>query len=389
MNLKNDNRGYMNRTLSIVLSLVVIVVIVAMAMIGINHIQDSKAQNHGTQFNAISASALPTQTPEPVESSTAPVEVSPSPTATPTPSPTPDPEVVKREGTIFAAEYSGLSIEEKIEVLRKKFPDGKYWNYYGHSYEELKAMSVYQTAMLTSDTACANIEGASWCNVYNGITSKLFYSYGDLIQCMGFASMVNDFLWGEDTPIYISWDINDLEVGDHLRMTEWDHSMTVIGIYDGYITVLECNRNFEDCLIEWDREVSFDWITNNYFEIIKRGVNPNGETYDKNSNFGEAFDYDERPDLFFDWATYLEEINQYYDYSNDEYTKDFPALEEDDSYYNDYDYGYDYDYDYDYGYDDGFDGGYDEGGDEEIPADIPVEDDASDVFVPDDFDVEE
>jgi hypothetical protein len=199
-----------------------------------------------------------------------------------------DPE---KEGTIFSAVYADLTTEEKIELLRDFFPDGAYWNY--HDYQDtVKDESKYQAAMHISTTPCENFGSSSsyWCNAYNGITKKMFSYEGDNIQCLGFASMISDFLWGEETPIYLSYNYDDIEVGDHIRLIDWEHSITVIEKTDTAIKVVEVNRDYNDCLIEWDREITREYLEKQKYEILKRGENPDGETFYYESDFTDRQD---------------------------------------------------------------------------------------------------
>ncbi len=193
-----------------------------------------------------------------------------------------DPE---KEGTIFSSAYASLTITEKISLLKQFFPAGSYWN--SHDAQDTENESKYQAAMHISTTPCSNFGSYSdyWCNAYNGITKNMFSYEGDNIQCLGFASMISDFLWGEETPIYISYDWDDIEVGDHIRFISAEHSVTVIAKTDTSIYVVECNRDYEDCMIEWNREITKSYLFSQNWEVLKRGVNPSGETYYYESDF--------------------------------------------------------------------------------------------------------
>ncbi len=189
-----------------------------------------------------------------------------------------------KAGTIFAAEYADLSISSKIALLRSFFPSGYYWN--SHDFEDtVKNESKYQAAMHISDVPCSNFGSDYWCNAYNGITKKMFSYEGDNIQCLGFASMISDFLWGEEAPIYVSNNIDDIEIGDHIRFISLEHSVTVISKSETSIKVVECNRDYDDCLIEWDREIPISYLISQNFEILKRGENPDGETFYFDADF--------------------------------------------------------------------------------------------------------
>ncbi len=189
-----------------------------------------------------------------------------------------------KAGTIFAAEYANLTVSSKIALLRSFFPSGYYWN--SHDFEDaVKNESKYQAAMHVSSVPCSNFGNDYWCNAYNGITKKMFTYDGDNIQCLGFASMISDFLWGEEAPIYVSNNIDDIEIGDHIRFINLEHSVTVISKSETSIKVVECNRDYDDCLIEWDREIPISYLISQNFEILKRGENPDGETFYFDADF--------------------------------------------------------------------------------------------------------
>lgn len=193
-----------------------------------------------------------------------------------------------KEGTIFSAAYANLSISEKLSLLKQFFPAGSYWNSHDSNIED-ENESKYQAAMHISSTPCSNFGSYSdyWCNAYNGITKNMFSYEGDNIQCLGFASMISDFLWGEETPIYISYDWDDIEVGDHIRFISAEHSVTVIAKNAASVYVVECNRDYEDCMIEWNREITKSYLLSQSWEVLKRGVNPDGDTYYYESDFAD------------------------------------------------------------------------------------------------------
>ena len=179
-----------------------------------------------------------------------------------------------KAGTIFAEEYENLSFDEKIELLRQFFPRGKYWNHYG---TDISGMSRYQIAMCTSDRACENFVDCDYDNWYTGVTGNFFCYEGENTQCLGFAGMISDFLYGEDAGIEVAYDFDEIEVGDHIRLIQYEHSITVIEKGYDYIKVVECNQNYEDCLIEWDRTITRDELLTYVYEIIKRCDTPYDE----------------------------------------------------------------------------------------------------------------
>lgn len=145
------------------------------------------------------------------------------------------------------------ALEEKLDFLREKLPEGKYWN---HAGQELKWGE--ESPFIVTDTPCNhNVSGSAYCNFYNGATLSEF-SYSALCQCLGFASLLSDQLFGRDAPLHTFYDPALLRVGDHIRLDEYEHSMTVTEITDEYITIAEANENYQDCKISWSRRLTFD-----------------------------------------------------------------------------------------------------------------------------------
>lgn len=204
-------------------------------------------------------SPSPAVSPEPAASPTPSPSPSPSPTPTPTPTatptPTPTPTPVPEPENLLGPYFDSYTIEEKIEILRERFPDKMYWN---HSGIDISGLSQEEAALIYTDIPCEHSNyGYDNCHFYNSTTMYWFgYSYN--MECLGFASFVSDFLFGVESEIREYWSFDDVRVGDHIRLDLWDHSfiVTEVGVNEegeDYIKVVECNRNFEDCLIEWDR----------------------------------------------------------------------------------------------------------------------------------------
>lgn len=137
-------------------------------------------------------------------------------------------------------------LAEKLEELKAEFPDGAYWNYGG-----------------VTDVPCRHEHLKSYsCNVYGGKTSA-FFGKNPGKQCLGFASMISDRLFGEDAEIYEIYDFDDLQVGDHIRFAVGDgyHSLIVIEKTEDEVSVVECNCDFETCMISWGEMYSEDYLS--------------------------------------------------------------------------------------------------------------------------------
>lgn len=144
-------------------------------------------------------------------------------------------------------------VSEKLSSLREQFPDGKYWNHMGQDIPWGD-----ETPGIVTDIPCDHSAyGETYCNFYNGGMENLF-SYGSLCECLGFASFLSDQLFGVDAPFYVFNDPKKLRVGDHIRLREYEHSMTVAAISEEGVTVAEVNQNYEDCRISWSRTVSWE-----------------------------------------------------------------------------------------------------------------------------------
>ena len=130
-------------------------------------------------------------------------------------------------------------IEDKLNGYRYVFPDGYYWNLGG-----------------VSTCPCSNGTGTDKCNFYStGALVRYFYT-SDATQCHGFAAMISDMLFGKDAPISTVSSFDELRPGDVIRFENLEHTLMVLSKHDDYITVVECNANYRDCIINWYRKVT-------------------------------------------------------------------------------------------------------------------------------------
>ncbi len=173
--------------------------------------------------------------------------------------------------SLFASYAAGT-----FAALQEEFPEGKYWNHMDRDDVPYGAETPYSV----TDIPCDNYEnGEYYCNFYNGKTAELF-PYDTLCQCLGFASFLSDQVFGYDAPLHVFYDTDLLRVGDHIRLDEWEHSLTVVALSDEGVTVGEVNANYSDCQISWSRVLSWyeleelEWDS----EYISRyPMRPNGE----------------------------------------------------------------------------------------------------------------
>ena len=165
---------------------------------------------------------------------------------------------------IFDPVFEDFTLEEKLELLREIFPQGMYWNRYGYDGEGPNYLNI-------SYSSCWHDGGYSACNQYWGNTAY-YFPYANNIQCLGFASMISDFLFGQDSGFEVFYDWESLDVGDHIRLVSNTHSMIVIEKTDSYIKVVECNSDYNTCFINWDRQISRDKLmySSGSFKFFKR-----------------------------------------------------------------------------------------------------------------------
>lgn len=159
---------------------------------------------------------------------------------------------IDEEGNVSSESIFLEAAKEKLASLREQLPEGKYWN---HMDQELPYGE--ETPFSVTDTPCEHsIYGELYCNFYNGATES-FFPYDTLCQCLGFASLLSDQLFGTEAPLHLFYNYARLRVGDHIRLGEYEHSMTVIEIAEDHITVAEVNEDYEDCLISWSRQIPY------------------------------------------------------------------------------------------------------------------------------------
>lgn len=143
--------------------------------------------------------------------------------------------------------YDEEAIEAKIQELRAMFTDGKYWNH-----EEGRKYDVYTVR----DIPCnhkANGEGT--CNVYASVSNTMYPYKVRGSQCLGFASLCSDYVFGKDAAISKHTDYDKVRVGDQVRLNNDTHSVFVIEKTDEYIVVAECNADYKTCKLSWDRKI--------------------------------------------------------------------------------------------------------------------------------------
>ncbi len=120
----------------------------------------------------------------------------------------------------FSATAANENTVSLLTEIYKKFPTGKYWNHMGSSANNPDGVT---------NTPCASHSGCSWtpgacsCN-----------SFDNSIQCMGFAHKIAYEITGKSPRNYFTkieeFKLEDLRVGDVIRMRGNRHSVCVVGV---------------------------------------------------------------------------------------------------------------------------------------------------------------
>ena len=140
------------------------------------------------------------------------------------------------------------AFREKVAELQGKLPQGMYWNHP----DDPSISWGEETPWHVTDIPCSHwANGEIYCNFYNGSTEEVFG--GSMNECLGFASLLSDQVFGVDAPVHVFEDTSLLRAGDHIRLREYEHSMTVLSLDDEGFLIGECNADYEDCLINWTR----------------------------------------------------------------------------------------------------------------------------------------
>lgn len=144
-----------------------------------------------------------------------------------------------------------------INALRRKFPDGKYWN---HSPRQGNtASNNINNQDGYTDTPCPKHHNCGTstqtCNGYapNGVETSW--------QCMGYANKCGYDVTGYDPEWSSMWkkttdsnDLKKLKGGDIIRYKNDGHSIYVIAVNGSTITYTDCNSDGH-CKIRWDAKI--------------------------------------------------------------------------------------------------------------------------------------
>ncbi|MCM1158258.1 MAG: hypothetical protein NC300_11660 [Bacteroidales bacterium] len=172
-----------------------------------------------------------------------------------------------------------INFNAKITALKKKFPDGRYWNHVGKEKDNPDGYT---------DSPCTEHRSAGVSHVYGtgGCTCNHFAGGGHVLatQCMGFANKLGYEIFG-DTTWYVyakpdSATLAKIKVGDIVRYqndSTSGHSVFVIAKNGKQLTVGEANYT-GPCQISWTGVVDLSTVTvlnyeraNNYTKVLGAG----------------------------------------------------------------------------------------------------------------------
>lgn len=143
-------------------------------------------------------------------------------------------------------------VKQKLSALQKKFPSGKYWNH--RTSESTAGKAPWE---IVTDTPCNHSSyGTYYCAEYQGPSSVPVVGSTWSRQCLGFASMLSDQIFGKDAPVKTFHEFDKLRIGDQIRLFDEEHSMVVIEKTADSISVAEVNADYSTCKISWGRKIS-------------------------------------------------------------------------------------------------------------------------------------
>ncbi|MGN0153988.1 MAG: N-acetylmuramoyl-L-alanine amidase family protein [Lachnospiraceae bacterium] len=166
-------------------------------------------------------------------------------------------------GMPIKSQAAEADILARIEALKVKFPDGKYWNHVGSTQENGNGWTETPCACHNTGV-CIDALSTCTCNHYYDSVQA---SHNQSTQCMGFANKLGYDVFGATTwTTYTSptaEQIAAIRVGDIVRFT--NHSVFVIARNGNIITVGENNYSGK-CRISWGREIDLTTNAIEYFE---------------------------------------------------------------------------------------------------------------------------
>ncbi|MBE5937939.1 MAG: fibronectin type III domain-containing protein [Lachnospiraceae bacterium] len=152
-------------------------------------------------------------------------------------------------------------IVQKLEQLKTKYKDGRYWNHVGYYVSKGQAVEGFVTKNPCSHKRRFTVGGktlknmGSKCNYY---AYKLNNSNMLGYQCDGYATMLSDKIFGK-TGFKSHKSYAKAKVGDCVRFR--GHTALIIEKHEKYVVVTECNVG-GTCVISWGRKISKKKLNN-------------------------------------------------------------------------------------------------------------------------------
>ena len=145
------------------------------------------------------------------------------------------------------------NFNSKIIELQKLFPNDMYWNHMGKG--PLNPGEANDAYSVTSIPCNHWLYGEWYCNAYYGKSDEVYPYKSTSVQCRGFASLLSDYVFGEDAPVRVFENYDELRIGDQARIDCDYHSVFIIDKTDEYVIVGECNEDLQSCKISWGRKI--------------------------------------------------------------------------------------------------------------------------------------
>ena len=142
-----------------------------------------------------------------------------------------------------------------IIELQKKYPNGEYWNHMGYS------SSTQDNYKIVTNIPCNHsVNGERYCNSYTGKADDGYPYHDKSIECLGFANLLSDMVFGKDADVRTYYDYDEIKIGDLARINNNMHTVFIIDKTDDYIVVAECNADYRTCRINWGRKIPRDKV---------------------------------------------------------------------------------------------------------------------------------
>ncbi len=147
-------------------------------------------------------------------------------------------------------------IQSKLKELKVLYPSGKYWNSGGVTDKPCDHNAPY-----TNGKQIKN------CNKYVSILNRVYVHGGAGSQCLGFGSLLSDYVFGTEAGVYAFTDYDDLRVGDLFRimvkpnsLNKYYHTAMIIEKNQDYVLVAEVNYDFDSCKIRWGGKYTREFL---------------------------------------------------------------------------------------------------------------------------------